>query len=94
VWVADKDTYRAHVIVRHKTTFDAVVFNSWHEDYADAERAIDLVSNSPRGVEERRVYSIFGETIEVHTSPAGTGQHPSVTEVLVQMWSMELIAAF
>ncbi len=91
-WVAEKDKYRARVIIQHKTTFDAVVFNSWHEDFADAERAIDLLSNSLRGVGERRVYFISGEIIAVSTSPPGSGSHPSITEVLVEMWSMQLVA--
>ncbi len=91
-WVAEKDKYRARVIIQHKTTFDAVVFNSWHEDFADAERAIDLLSNTMRGVGKRRVYFISGEIIAVSTSPPGSGSHPSITEVLVEMWSMQLVA--
>jgi hypothetical protein len=91
-WVAEKGKYQARAIMQHKTTFDAVVFNSWHEDFADAERAIDLLSNSLRGVGERRVYFISGEIIAVSTSPPGSGSHPSTTEVLVEMWSMQLIA--
>jgi hypothetical protein len=91
-WVAEKGKYQARAIIQHKTTFDAVVFNSWHEDFADAERAIELLSNSLRGVGERRVYFISGEIIAVSTSPPGSGSHPSITEVLVEMWSMQLIA--
>ncbi len=91
-WVAEKGKYRARVIIQHKTTFDAVVFNSWHEDFADAERAIDLLSNTMRGVGKRRVYFISGEIIAVSTSPPGSGSHPSITEVLVEMWSMQLVA--
>lgn len=92
-WVVDQERYRARVIVQHKKTKDNVVFNSWHEDYADAERAIDLVSDSLNGVGERRVYNVFGETIDVHTADIGGGTLINVTEVLALIWSMQQIAA-
>ena len=92
-WVAVQDKYRARVIIQHKKTSDMVAFNSWHEDFADAERAIDLVSDSLSGVGERHVYNIFGETIEVHTADIGGGTVVNVTEVLALIWSMQQIAA-
>ena len=86
-WVAAEGKYKARAIVEHSTTHDNVVFNSWHQDFGDAERAIDLVRNSLQGTAERPVYNIFGETIEVHT--ADHGDHVvRVTEVLALIWSM------
>ncbi len=87
-WVAAQDKFHARVLVQNKTTKDIVVFNSWHQDFSDAERAIDLVSDSLNGVGERRVYNVFGETIEVHTSDMGGGSPTSVTEVRALIWSM------
>lgn len=92
-WVVDQNKYRARAIVQHVTTRDLVAFNSWHEDFSDAERAIDLVSDSLSGVGERPVYNIFGETIEVHTADIGGGPPVNVTEVLALIWSMQQIAA-
>src|SRR5262245_24779870 len=62
-WVAGEGKYKARAIVQHKTTHDNVVFNSWHQDFGDAERAIDLVRHSLKGTAERPIYNIFGETI-------------------------------
>ncbi len=92
-WVVDQNKYRARAIVQHVTTRDLVAFNSWHEDFSDAERAIDLVSDSLSGVGERHVYNIFGETIEVHAADIGGGPPVNVTEVLALIWSMQQIAA-
>jgi len=92
-WVTDQNKYRARVIVQHKMTGDLTAFNSWHEDFPDAERAIDLVSDSLSEVGERHVYNIFGETIELHTADIGGGTPVNVTEVLALIWSMQQIAA-
>jgi hypothetical protein len=92
-WVADQNKYRARAIVQHMTTRDLVAFNSWHEDFSDAERAIDLVSDSLSGVGERHVYNIFGETIDIHTADIGGGPPVNVTEVLALIWSMQQISA-
>lgn len=85
-WVPEQNKYRARAILKHKTTEDNVVINSWHEDYADAERAIDVVINSLEGVGERRLYNVFGETIEVHTS-VHAGGTVNVFEVQGLIWS-------
>jgi hypothetical protein len=90
-WEAAQNRYRARAIIRHKTTHDMVVFNSWHQDFADAERAIALVSDSLNGLGPRRVYNIFGETIEVHSADIGGGSPVNVTEVLALIWSMQQI---
>ena len=65
-----------------------VALNSWHQDFADAERAIDLVRDSLNQVGDRRVYNVFGETIEIHTSPSAGGSWHYVIEVLALIWSM------
>ena len=88
-WVAEENKYRARAIIAHKTTKNNVVFNSWHQDYADAERAIALLSDSLKGVGDRRVYNVFGETIEVHTADHGGGSVVTVTEVQALIWSMQ-----
>ena len=69
-----------------------VAFNSWHQDFADAEQAISLVSDSLNGVVQRRVYNVFGEIIEVHTADIGGGPPVNVTEVLALIWSMQQVA--
>jgi hypothetical protein len=88
-WVSDQGKYQARVLLLDKTTKDVVAINSWHEDYADAKEAIDLVSDSLNGVGERRVYNIFGEVIETHTSDTGAGALTNVFEVQGLIWSME-----
>ena len=88
-WVGDRDRYKARVIVQESRTRNLVAFNSWHEDFADAERAIALVSDSLNGVGDRRVYNIFGEIIELHTADIGAGAPVRVTEVLALIWSMQ-----
>lgn len=88
-WVAAEKKFQARVIVTHKTTGDNVVFNSWHEDFADAERAIDLVNDSLLGIGTRRVYNIWGETMETHMSDHGGGNMVRVTEVRALIWSMD-----
>lgn len=85
-WVAAEGKYRARAMVQHRTTHDLVAFNSWHQDFGDAERPIDLLRHSLQGTAERPVYNIFGETLEVHTADIGTVVN--VTEVLALIWSM------
>jgi hypothetical protein len=88
-WVTDQNKYRARVLLKDKATNEVVAVNSWHEDFADAKAAIDLVSDSLNGVGERRVYNIFGEVIETHTSDMGGGTLTNVYEVQGLIWSME-----
>jgi hypothetical protein len=92
-WVAAEDKYRARAIIQHTESRDMVVFNSWHQDFSDAERAIALLSDSLNGIEPRRVYNIFGETIEVHTADIGGGPPVNVTEVQALIWSMQQVAS-
>ena len=88
-WVPGEGKYKARAIARHKTTNNSVVFNSWHQDYADAERVIEAFSSSLKGTAARRIYNIFGETIDVHTADHGGGIAVTVTEVLALIWSMQ-----
>ena len=88
-WVVEQDKYRARAIIQHKTTKDMVAFNSWHQDFSDAERAIALLADSLNGIGDRRVYNVFGETIEVHTADLGGGLVVNVIEVLALIWSMQ-----
>ena len=87
-WVVAQSKYKARALLEHKTSNNIVAINSWHEDFADAERTIDLVRNSLNGVGDRKVYNIWGETIEVHTSPRPDGSTVYVIEVLGLIWSM------
>lgn len=91
-WAADQKRFIARGMVEHKTTKDIVAFNSSHEDYADAERAIDLLADSLNGTGQRRIYNIFAETKEVHMSDHGGGQIVTVTEVTPLIWSLQEIA--
>lgn len=88
-WVVEQGKYRARAIIQHKTTKDMVAFNSWHQDFSDAERAIALLADSLNGIGDRRVYNVFGETIETHTADLGGGSLVNVIEVLALIWSMQ-----
>jgi hypothetical protein len=88
-WVVGQGRYRARAMVRNKTSGDIVAFNSWHEGFSDAERPIALLSDSLSGVGDRKVYNIFAETIEVHTSDIGGGTIINVVEALALIWSMQ-----
>jgi len=87
-WVPTEGKFKARVIVKNKNSNDSVVFNSWHQDYNDAERAIAHLKDSMAGTAERPIYNIFGETIDIHTSDMGGGNLTNVTEVLALIWSM------
>ena len=88
-WVPVEGSYRARAIIQHKKSGAIVAFNSWHEDYSDAKAAIDLLSDSLNGIGNRRIYNVYGETLEVHTSDIGGGKVVNVTEVLGLIWSMQ-----
>ena len=84
----DQGRFKARVLIEHKVTKDIVAFNSWHQDFADAEHAIDLVRNSFKQVGDRCVYNVFGEIIEIYKSPTAAGSSHYVIEVLALIWSM------
>jgi len=79
-WEPDENRYRARVIVKHKDTSNLVAFNSLHQDYSDAERAIDNLRESLAGTSKRPIYNIYGETISVRTTAIPSGG----------TWSMEV----
>ena len=79
--------YVARVIVVGKNHDKGVhfAFNSCHQDFNDAERAIDFArAKMPTG----ELYNIFGETIDVHSSDIGD-RLVTVAEVKVILWSMQ-----
>ena len=88
-WVTDQEKFRARAMIQNKTTSDIVVFNSWHTEFSDAERPIALISDSLNGIGNRKVYNVWAETIEVHTSDIGGGTMINVVETLALIWSME-----
>jgi hypothetical protein len=81
---AGERRYKARAIVTD-TRGNNVVFTSYHEDYLDAERAIDAVRESLTG--DGALYNIFAETIEIHTADHGGGHIVQVVETLVLIWS-------
>src|SRR5512142_2323070 len=81
-WIADQGKFKARAMVQNKTTSDIVVFNSWHTELSDAERPIALLSDSLNGRGDRKVYNIWAETIEMHTSDIGGGTIIDVVETL------------
>ena len=92
-WVIGEGKFRARAMVADRDTGDNVAFHSWHEDFSDAERSIELLSDSLNGTTERPVYNIFAETIEVHTAHHGPGRIVNVIEVLALIWSMQEISS-
>jgi hypothetical protein len=80
--------YRARVAIVGGTHDSGIhiVFNSYHKDFSDAERAINFVREKmPSG----ELYNIFAETIDVHTSDVGGGSIVTVAEVLALVYSMQ-----
>jgi hypothetical protein len=77
-YVVAEKRYRARVGFTGSDGY--VFFNSYHEDFSDAEHAINFVKE---GKSSGKLYNIFGETIEVNTSPT-LGK---VTEVLALIYS-------
>lgn len=87
-WIPDKNQFKARVLLEHIATKNIVALNSCHGALCDAERAIDLVGESFKDTASRHVYNVFGETIEIHTSPSVPDSFHYVTEVLALIWSM------
>ena len=92
-WLAGEKRFKARAIIQNKNTRDLVAFNSSHEEYDDAERAIALLSDSMKGIGMRRLYNIFAETIEIHVADIGGGPPVTVTEVRPRIWSMQEFTA-
>lgn len=82
--IASERRYRARAMVA-TASGDNIAFNSYHEDYRDAERAIDVVREALNG--KGTLYNIFAETIEVHTADHGGGKIVTVCETQALIWS-------
>ena len=65
----------------NKGVTELVFFNSYHKNFDDAERAINFVVE---GKASGKLYNIFAETIEVHTSPSFSGP---IIEALALIYS-------
>jgi hypothetical protein len=76
--------YKARAIVADSSD-DMVVFNSFHQDYADAERAIAVVREALTA--DGPLYNIFAETLESHSSDLGGGKIVNTCETLALIWS-------
>ncbi|MGH2704061.1 MAG: hypothetical protein ACRDJ4_02895 [Actinomycetota bacterium] len=82
--IGQESRYKARAIVA-VASGDSVVFNSYHQEYRDAERAIEVVRESLTG--DGPLYNIFAETIDVHTAEIGPGKVVTVCETLALIWS-------
>jgi hypothetical protein len=64
-----------------------VFFNSDHQDLSDAERMVNFVRE---GKSNGRLYNIFGQTIDVHSSQIGPSTSVTTVEVLGLIYSFNL----
>ena len=76
-----ENRFRSRIGFAHKEVTEHVFFNQYHQDFNDAERAINFVKE---GKANGKLYNIFGETIEIHTSPSFSG---NIIEVLALIYS-------
>lgn len=85
-WVKNENRYRARVGFTGAEGF--VYFNSYHQGFKDAERMINFVKD---GKVSGKLYNIFGETIDVHTTPTrGPKGETTVIEVLGLIYSFTI----
>jgi|MudIll2142460700_1097286.scaffolds.fasta_scaffold429642_2 hypothetical protein len=85
-WVKNENRYQARVGFTGNQGF--VFFNSYHQDFNDAERMINFVKE---GKVSGKLYNIFGETVEVHTTPTpGPHGETTVAEVLGLIYSFTI----
>ena len=76
-----ENRFHSRIGFENKTVTEHVFFNSYHRNFDDAERAINFVKE---GKASGKLYNIFGETIDVHTSPSFSGP---IIEVLALIYS-------
>lgn len=76
-----ENRFRSRIGFEHKEVNEHVFFNQYHQGFNDAERAVNFVKE---GKASGKLYNIFGETIEIHTSPSFSG---SIIEVLALIYS-------
>ncbi|HEX6901889.1 MAG TPA: hypothetical protein VF789_19365 [Thermoanaerobaculia bacterium] len=85
-WLPKGKRYHARVGFTGAEGF--VFFNSYHQDFNDAERMVNYVKE---GKASGKLYNIFGETLEVHTTPTpGPNGETTVVEVLGLIYSFTL----
>lgn len=85
-WLNNEKRYHARVGFTGAEGF--VFFNSYHQDFNDAERMINYVKD---GKASNKLYNIFGETMEVHTTPTpGPNGETTVVEVLGLIYSFTI----
>jgi len=82
IYAVGENQFKARVLIQKKGGGDSgfVAFNSTHDEYADAERAIAAVCDSFMGVGTRRLYNIVAET---------TSSSARVKETRVHTWMMK-----
>lgn len=85
-WIKSENRYKARIGFTGSGEF--VFFNSYHQDFNDAERIINFVKD---GKASGKLYNIFAETIDVHTTPSpGPNGETIVVEVLGLIYSFTL----
>ena len=85
-WVKAENRYKARVGFTGAEGF--VFFNSYHQSFADAQQTIAFVKD---GKTSGKLYNIFAETIEVHTTPTpGPNGETTVVEVLSLIYSFTI----
>jgi hypothetical protein len=85
-WVQNDKRYQARIGFTGAEGF--VFFNSYHQDFNDAERMINFVKD---GKASGKLYNIFAETIDVHTTPTpGPHGETTVVEVLGLIYSFTI----
>ena len=76
-----ENRFHARIGFENKDETEHVFFNSYHQDFNDAERAVNFVKE---GKANGKLYNIYAETIDIHTSPSFPG---SIIEVLALIYS-------
>jgi len=85
-WVKNENRYQARIGFTGAEGF--VFFNSYHQDFNGAERTINFVKD---GKASGKLYNIFAETIDVHTTPTpGPHGETTVVEVLGLIYSFTI----
>lgn len=82
-WLPAENRYRARVGFTGAEGF--VFFNSYHQSLTDAQYTIEFVKT---GNATGKLYNIFAQTIEIHTTPTpGPNGEKTVVEVLGLIYS-------
>lgn len=85
-WEKAENRYKARVGFTGDEGF--VFFNSYHQDFNDAQHTINFVKD---GKTSGALYNIWAETIDVHTTPTpGPHGETTVVEVLSLIYSFTI----